>query len=50
VDLDDGADRGVAELSFFREDGLVVTVNYSWDDGVRPSNGVCGVGGHAIAG
>jgi hypothetical protein len=43
VDLDRGADRGIGELSFFREDGAVVTVNW-------PSNGVCGVGGHAIAG
>jgi hypothetical protein len=50
VDIDGGRDRGVAELSFFREDGLVVTVNYSWDDGVRFPDPVCGVGGHAIAG
>jgi hypothetical protein len=50
VDVDGGVDRGVAELSFFREDGLVVTVNYSWDDGVRSGNPVCGVAGHVIAG
>jgi hypothetical protein len=51
VDIDGDDDRGVAELSFFREDGTVVTVSYSWDDGVHPPpNAVCGVGGHAIAG
>ena len=50
VDLDSGEDRGAAELSFIREDGVTVTGVISWDDGVRAANDLCGVGGVLIVG
>ena len=50
IDLDRGEDRGAGELSFVREDGVTVTGVISWDDGVRSTNDLCGVGGVLIVG
>ena len=45
IDLDSGEDRGAAQLSFLREDGVTVNGVISWDDGVRAARDLCGVGG-----
>lgn len=50
LDLDGGRDRGAAQLSFIREDGLTVNGLLSWDDGIRTGDDLCGVSGALIVG